>query len=895
MNKIQKHVVMRNKAFHLLFSFFMNKVSEYDTKQLLQELSLGRLNYKEILIREIQKDVRSINEPTAKVYNRRNNIFTKRRKTRSEELRNIDLIAYIFSNIKGLLEYQYIRRLTHDDIKNMARFIRYEFYPKDSYIFRQGDKSNKFYGIIDGEIQIVEARFTDRLKALKELIIKLDEREKISEEDKIFFLSGNNYKENYNDNENDINLHNFKKKKNENNNNLEDDISIKTKKYFVSKIDNSDYNDMKKYNDNAYNFSDIEEDSISSFSNIDDNNQLLKRSKSCYFTKNKIFKVKYNKSKSITKIIRNISPKKLNLKNNNIKKQSSDKCLKTKGIVPKLSYKSIRNYRKKEKQEENKPVIISESERENISLLSKDLLYFGKIITDGNFFGDQEMCKKQKRKYSIYCLKDCHLFSLKKEYFDKYILSKIIRSELLKTNFILDKLNVVQKEQHFFSLIAKIEPKLYNKGHILYTPFEIADHLYLVYKGECAICETVKEFEDKSDFFAEKPEMKIISILNEGGIGGLEGYQKNVNYEKYMIVNSSPTIILKLDLKDFDDNTNRFRRSLEPLYYQQQRMLFSIQRKGLFFKIGREINKNDEEKIKLKNDIKNSTILRDKNIFSIKYQFNNKFKLNNKITKNKKTLFNKSHYNNQNKQINENDSLKPLKSLEIKNTIPNNYRIMTETKIYSPIKLLIKEKKLEIEDTTSVLTSFIKENKNNNLNNTQKSLTIETNLKNFDEYNNNNKSITDNTVFKQKRYYSFYHQKFGRNPISLKGYFSQEKNDNQINKFKKIKNNILNIRASLNKNVFNFYNQLSKDIKNNKDINGKRFSWDKGKTNFPEDTFMEKDSKNNNKLNIQCSIKSRKSFKLKRNTKMFNKFNIKLKTSKFSNFKPKLPSLSNNF
>ena len=120
-------------------------------------------------------------------------------------------------------------------------------------------------------------------------------------------------------------------------------------------------------------------------------------------------------------------------------------------------------------------------------------------------------------------------------------------------------------------------------------------------------------------------------------------------------MNSSPTIILKIDLKEFDVNSNRFRRSLEPLYYQQQRMLFSIQRKGLFFKIGREINKNDEEKIKFKNDIKKSTILRDKNIFSIKYQFNNKFKLNNKKTKSKKTLFNKNHYNNQNRQINEND------------------------------------------------------------------------------------------------------------------------------------------------------------------------------------------------------------------------------------------------
>ena len=50
MKKIRKYVVMRNKAFHLLFTFFMNKVSEYDTRQLLQELTLGRMNYKEILM-----------------------------------------------------------------------------------------------------------------------------------------------------------------------------------------------------------------------------------------------------------------------------------------------------------------------------------------------------------------------------------------------------------------------------------------------------------------------------------------------------------------------------------------------------------------------------------------------------------------------------------------------------------------------------------------------------------------------------------------------------------------------------------------------------------------------------------------------------------------------------
>ena len=139
MNKIRKQVVMRNKAFHLLYSFFMNKVSEYDTKQLLQELSLGRLNYKELLIREIQKDMRPINEPSSKVYGRRNNIFTKRRLTNRDELRNIDLIAYIFSNIKGFVEYQYIRRLTHDDIKNMARLSDMNFILK-IHIFSDKEK-----------------------------------------------------------------------------------------------------------------------------------------------------------------------------------------------------------------------------------------------------------------------------------------------------------------------------------------------------------------------------------------------------------------------------------------------------------------------------------------------------------------------------------------------------------------------------------------------------------------------------------------------------------------------------------------------------------------------------------------------------------------------------------
>ena len=883
MKKIRKYVVMRNKAFHLLFTFFMNKVSEYDTRQLLQELTLGRMNYKEILIREIKKDIRPINEPAPKLYGRRNNIFTKRRKTAKEDLRNIDLIAYIFSNIKGFVEYKYIRRLTHDDIKNMARFIRYEFYPKDSYIFRQGDKSNKFYGIINGDVQIVETKFTDKLKHLKELLIKIDEREKISEEDKIFFLSGKNYNIN-NEQNNYYSNNNFDNHNNNNYKYVDDDVSIKTKKYFVSKMSNSEENN----NDNYFNLMNYDSSSISSLSdnlNHIDVYKLKKRSSSDYFNNNKNGKISYYKNKRILKfLLESNFSKRLTIKNNFNKKRHSDRHLNRIELVSKLVYKSIKNKRKKEK--ESNIITISENERDNIDFLNKNLMNFGKILSEGSCFGDQEMSKKKKRNYSLICLTDCHLFSLKKEYFDKIMLSKIIRSELIKTNFILDRLNVISKEQHFFKLITKIIPKLYYKGQILYTPFDIADNLYLVYKGECAMCETVKIYDNKNDFLAEKPEMKIISILNEGGIGGLEAYQKNVNYEKYLIVNSSLTIILKIDIKDFDQYNYRFRRSLEPLYFQQQRMIFSIQRKGLFFKIGREINKNDEAKIKLKNDIQQSTKFIDKNKFSIKIhkKMKNKDKINNNI---KNNLFKKSNLNK---------SLIPLKTINVTKNIINNYTVSNETKVYSPIKLLIKQKKLEIEDTTSVLTSFIKDIKNNKFNNSQNSNIINTNLKDCEEsiYRNRNKTLTNNTIFKQKKYYSFYHQKFRNNPISLKGYFSQENNDSkQINKFQDIKNNIFSIRATLNNNIFNFYKQIGNDLKINKNKIEKKYSWDKVNI-FHEETFKEIDRKKSNKLNIYSSIKSRKSFKLKRNPKMLNNVN-KSRINLYSTFKiKKLPSISNN-
>ena len=857
-NRIKKSDIIRNKALNLLFKFFMNKVSEYDTKQLLFELSLGRMDYKELLIREIKKDIRPINGLTPIVLNRRNNLF-KHRKKDFDDMRNIDLITYIFSNIKGFLEYQYVRRLTHDDIKNIARFIKYEFHPQGSYIFRQGDKSNKFYGLINGEIQIIETKYSDKLRHLKEFMLKMDEREKFSEEDKIFFLN-HNYKIKT-DRKSNKNIIDKKKQQQIE----EDEISIKTKSYFVSKINN---NQDENY---FINFDDFSTSSLCSNFNIDINTYDSKR----FLRKNKSFNLNRNNIKEIGKEKENknnlMSDNDVINENKNIRRYSCN-ILDKKELFAKYAYKSMKKH-KKEKNKK-KEIILTKEEKENIDFLNKNLMHFGRIISECHCFGEQEMCKKKRRTYSVICLKDSHFFSLQKEYFDKYILGKIIRSELLKTNFLLDKLQVIQKEEHFFSLITKIIPILCHKGEILYTLFDKGDFLYIVYRGECALCETVKPYNNKNDFLYEKPQMKVISILNEGGIGGLEGYQKGNNYEKYMAVNSSFTIILKLDIKDFEDNTQRFRRSLEPLYLQQKRMFFSIKRKGILFEIGREINKNEKEKMRLKKEIKESYILKDKN--KVTFKLKNNYMKNININLNENDINKKN--NNENKVFNYGNNLNIFKSLNMKNNFGlknNRDRIFTESKTFSPIKIINKVKKYEIDKLNNLLPICKKENnsiyykeKYQTINNPNSKIKINEDI----NINKNTSFSPINSENSHKKSYSFYHQKHGRNPISLKIHLTQKQEDiHNLVKMKE-KENICNnnSKSSLHYNIFSFYKQISADLKNALINKTKEsvLSLDRIIKNSGEN-IIEKNAnkKRNYKLNIH-SIKSKKSFNLGKKKKI---------------------------
>ena len=56
--------------------------------------------------------------------------------------------------------------LCDQDIRNISCYIKYQFYPKGSYIVRQYDKSTALYGIINGSCEVSLTELT-RLKKFR--------------------------------------------------------------------------------------------------------------------------------------------------------------------------------------------------------------------------------------------------------------------------------------------------------------------------------------------------------------------------------------------------------------------------------------------------------------------------------------------------------------------------------------------------------------------------------------------------------------------------------------------------------------------------------------------------------------------------------------------------------
>lgn len=190
---------------------------------------------------------------------------------------------------------------------------------------------------------------------------------------------------------------------------------------------------------------------------------------------------------------------------------------------------------------------------------------------EGMCFGEWGIMYNIPRTASAYCTEDTDVFYLEKEYFDNVIGLKLFKSDMTKLNFILTKFPILKTEYKFRHLLTKITPVFYDKDQIVYTQFDKAEILYLVYQGECGIAK-FPEAKSKEDIELLKNKAKYISKMTIGGIAGLECCNKDSFYDNTLIVASNFTVLLKINMKFICEKCKGFRDFLKPLYEEQKRI-----------------------------------------------------------------------------------------------------------------------------------------------------------------------------------------------------------------------------------------------------------------------------------------------------------------------------------
>ena len=469
--------------------------------------------------------------------------------------------------------------LCSQDIRNFSCYIKHKFYEKGAYIVRQYDKSDALYGIINGCIEVRELETIEKTKDIF-LSIANDNGEDDEEMEKI-------YKKIPYD-------------------------------YFLSDIE-SDVDNDNEENDNKDNKSDNENNKnnkIYENDENDDDDYLINLNKLKRRYKKKLKTVQYT----------NPLKQKFNLDFSN----------------PENNFK---NLLKKKRNSIIKKVAIEEHQTPIDKLEGQILEYFKlefeeKRVTlkKGMCFGEWGIVYNIPRTTSIYCPVDTNIFYLEKKYFNKILLSKFLESDLKKVQFILDRIPIFKKDLKIRNLLTKIPPEFFEKNHIVYTPFDEANTIYLVYKGECIIGELPFYVNNKKEYLNKFDQIKTLSFLDEGGIAGLESSQGFKNYKHCLIIKKEFTILLKLNVEYLNKIYLDFGESIQSLYDKQSHRIEE-------FKSESNLNK---KRIKIRTQILNEKEFQKELNKPIKIKKDNLLKLNKSIFNNEKfhSLSHRSHLNN---------------------------------------------------------------------------------------------------------------------------------------------------------------------------------------------------------------------------------------------------------
>ena len=344
-------------------------------------------------------------------------------------------------------------------------------------------------------------------------------------------------------------------------------------------------------------------------------------------------------------------------------------------FLKKLTLKSKKNINLMKKKKKNK-IIKSikkyqtpEDLKDNVTTLKNFILDFENeriTLSEGLCFGEWGLIYNIPRTTSIYCLKDTNIFYLEKKYFDQLLYQKFSKADIKKVHFILNKFPFLKKDLKFKYLLTKITPVFFDNGAIVYTPFDDAKIIYLLYRGEASLCKLNVNVQNKEEYLNKKNDLKAIIDFIEGGICGLEAGQEIKKYEYCLLVKKDFTIFLRINVDFMNKKYSTFKDSIKELYINYKNVIEQFKHKKKILeqsssdKNKNKINLSDEFQMrrsfsnfqKRKNNLSNIMTLTN-NIWERNFNSNNK-----KLKKNKPKISLK--YNLKNFPFSNRNSIKKL-------------------------------------------------------------------------------------------------------------------------------------------------------------------------------------------------------------------------------------------
>ena len=106
---------------------------------------------------------------------------------------------------------------------------------------------------------------------------------------------------------------------------------------------------------------------------------------------------------------------------------------------------------------------------EHVFNLIRQLQNFKTELNDEDFFGDEALRYDTLEEYSVYCLKDTHLITLHRDYYNKFLFDKINKNEKKMKNFILNKFPLLKDDKRYNLLINKLRPHYLTKNQYIHS------------------------------------------------------------------------------------------------------------------------------------------------------------------------------------------------------------------------------------------------------------------------------------------------------------------------------------------------------------------------------------------------------------------------------------------